>query len=333
MTQHELYIRHCFFLARKGIGHVSPNPPVGALIVHGKRIIGQGYHRAAGGSHAEIEAIHSVATSDRNLLRESTLYVSLEPCNHRGKTPPCTDRILKEQIPTVAYACQDPNPYMAGRSLELLKNAGVRVIGPLCEAEGRTLIRPFEVFVLEKRPYVVLKFAQSADFFLGTGKRTKISNPYSDMLVHKWRSQTDAILVGKNTVLVDNPLLTTRSWIGKNPARIILGHMDKSKHTDLRILGNDAETLIAGLEFPGEKTISLPRLLSWLYGKGIQSILVEGGANTLSAFISAGLWDEARVIQSRQIWLENGIKAPQIRGRLVRSYTLASDLICIYSKN
>ena len=223
METHEKYIRRCFELAKLGIGNVKTNPMVGSIIVHNGKIIGEGYHKRYGEGHAEVNAVKSVKGEDKHLLNESTIYVSLEPCFHEGKTPPCVDLILGLGIPKVVISAVDPNPKVAGKSIEKLRNHGVEVISGVLEKEGRFIARRFFHHFMTKRPYVILKYAQSKDGFLSQmNKQIWLTNPYSKRLVHKWRNEEAAILVGTNTVKVDNPSLTNRLWFGNSPVRLII---------------------------------------------------------------------------------------------------------------
>lgn len=331
-SESELYMKQCFFLAKKGAGLVSPNPMVGAVLVYQNRIIGEGYHKAFGQAHAEVEAIDSVSAKDRTKIPDSVLFVSLEPCNHVGKTPPCTLRIQQEGIKTVYYACEDPNPQMSGKSIEWLRQQGIQTIGPVLSGEGADLIRAFRINVLENRPYVILKFAQSSDFFLARNGRTKISNVYSDMLVHRWRHEADGILIGKNTLITDHPNLTTRLWPGKNPQRFLLGNMASELKDRYAFFNADAPSYelkdLSESEHP-----ELPCILQAIRQKNVGILLVEGGAKTIQSFLEEGLWDEARIITNNDLKLGGGIPAPSIRGYLEQEFILNSDVIRIVRKN
>ncbi len=332
-SDHEMYMRRCFKLAQLGNGQVSPNPMVGALVVHEKRIIGQGFHAACGEAHAEVNALNSVRDADRHLIPQSRIYVSLEPCNHYGKTPPCTEFILRSEIRQLIYSCCDPNPIMAGKSIAYLSSSGVRVIGPILENEGLDLIRAFRTNILQERPYVLLKFAQTADFYMGLNtQRIKISNSLSDLLVHKWRAETDALVIGKRTLLTDNPLLTTRLWLGKNPVRIVLGDLEPQERKKFKIF-EGKENVLTLSELGQTRFIEPSDFLSLLWKKyKIGVVTIEGGATTLQSFYSKGLWDEARVITNKSMILGEGIKAPSIKGILEKKITLENDEICYIRK-
>lgn len=324
---HEKYIRRCIELARKGLGNVSPNPMVGSVIVHNDTIIGEGYHRKWGEAHAEVNAVNSV--KDKSLLKESTIYVSLEPCAHVGKTPSCADMIVRENIPKIVVGSIDPYYQVAGKGIQKLKIAGRDVITGVLEKECIELNKRFYTFHLKKRPYVILKWAQTKDGFIDqmreVGKEPKalwITNDYCRTLVHKWRTEEDAFMVGTNTVLLDNPQLTARNWFGRNPVRITIDRnlsLDKS----FKIFNNEAETIVfnslkdladGNLTFVkiNFKTNIISQVLEKLYDEQIQSIVVEGGLKTLQSFIDAGLWDEARVFTGDYNF-GNGIPAPAFR--------------------
>ncbi|HEX5625655.1 MAG TPA: bifunctional diaminohydroxyphosphoribosylaminopyrimidine deaminase/5-amino-6-(5-phosphoribosylamino)uracil reductase RibD [Saprospiraceae bacterium] len=329
----EGYMRYCLRLARLGLGSVSPNPTVGSILVHENRIIGSGYHQRYGEAHAEANAIHSVLPSDRKYISESTLFVSLEPCNHFGKTPPCSQLILRHGIRKLVFGTYDPNPVTSGTSIDFLRNQGVEVTGPVLNEECQELIAPFTVNQKLKRPYVILKFAQSSDFLIGQpDKRIKISNPYSDLMVHKWRSQVDGILVGGRTVRIDDPQLTTRLWPGKHPVRLVLGHFSEAEKNRYRVFDDQATTLsLDDLGFAN--SADWPELLREIYKREIGILMVEGGAQTLDSIYSSGLWDEARVITNQGLKLGRGVPAPSIRGRLVQKIKLDQDVIHYIKEN
>jgi diaminohydroxyphosphoribosylaminopyrimidine deaminase / 5-amino-6-(5-phosphoribosylamino)uracil reductase len=340
---HEKYIQRCFDLARLGAGSVAPNPVVGAVLVHEDRIIGEGWHRQYGQAHAEVNALNSVKPADRHLIEKSTLYVSLEPCNIFGKTPPCTDLILRHKIPKVVVSCLDQTPEVSGRGVSLLRNAGVEVVTGILQEKGVALSRIRNTFVSKKRPYIVLKFARSKDGFMGqAGQQVWISNAFSNRISHRLRSELSAILVGTNTAVTDNPQLNTRYWFGKSPLRIVL---DK----DLRVpkshfLYSDGGTTWAvtertdhaGFESENLRFIPikfnetlLPNLLARLFEEKISSLLVEGGADTLRHFIDGNWWDEAMIFTGKKI-LGHGIAAPKITGELTGEYPVGSDVLTIF---
>lgn len=325
MTKDEKYISRCLQLARNGICNTAPNPMVGAVIVHNDTIIGEGYHIHCGEAHAEVNAIRSV--KDESLLKESTIYVSLEPCSHYGKTPPCADLIIEKGIPKVVVGCMDPFSLVAGRGIEKLRHAGIEVTVGVLEDECRHLIRRFITFNTFKRPYITLKWAESADGFIDInrtdGKPVILSNPLTGMLVHKKRAEHDAILVGRRTALLDNPSLSTRNWYGKNPVRLVIDK-DLTLPKDLELFNGKIRTLVftrTCIQQPNPLTEYipldftkdiLPQIMDTLYQHKIQSLLVEGGSILLQSFIDAGLWDEA-YIEKSPLHLNEGVEAPSIQ--------------------
>ena len=326
----EQYIARCIQLAKNGVGHTSPNPMVGAVIVHGGKIIGEGYHVRCGEGHAEVNAIASV--KDASLLPFSTLYVSLEPCAHYGKTPPCAKLIIEKRIPRVVVGCMDPFSLVAGRGIRMLRDAGVEVETGVLEAECLHLIRRFIVFNTQKRPYVALKWAESADGFIDRdrtgGNPVLLSSSFTKMLAHKRRSESDAILVGMRTALLDNPSLTVRDWAGKHPLRVVIDKnlaLPSSLHlfadgrptlcVTSRAVPSAGNTEYVQLDFSRD---ILPQLFAVLHGRGVQSLLVEGGARLLQSFIDAGCWDDAYV-EKAPVLLSSGVKAPMLRGAVLRS--------------
>lgn len=337
MVNEEKYMRRCLQLARLGKGHVAPNPMVGSVIVHEDRIIGEGYHTAYGKSHAEVEAINSVA--DKSLLKDSTVYVNLEPCSHYGKTPPCADRLISEGIRRVVVAALDPNPLVSGNGIRKLLNAGIEVETGILETDALELNRRFYCFHQKKRSYVILKWAQTANGIMANpdGKeRLMISSGETNQLVHKWRSEEPAILVGKNTALLDDPLLNVRHWTGKDPMRFVIdAHLQLPEH--LRLFNDGNPTIILNLlsdkherelSFVKIKEISAREVLSTIRSSGYSSVLIEGGLKTLRMFIEAGLWDEARVITSGATVAE-GIHAPLISGELRKKFTSGTDTVSV----
>lgn len=320
---HEKYINRCIGLAKNGLGTTYPNPMVGSVIVYNNEIIGEGWHRKAGEPHAEVNAINSV--KDKSLLPKSTIYVSLEPCSHFGKTPPCCDLIIKHKIPNVVVGTIDPNSKVSGTGIKRLQENGVNVIVGVLENECNELNKRFFTFYNKKRPYIILKWAESQDGFIAPQSKNKkepvwISNEFSRQLVHKWRSEEQAILVGTNTVLEDNPKLDVRDWHGNNPIRIVLdriGSIDKNHHVKdnqiKTIVITEQENLTSSENCIYENAIFDIKLTKHiahiLYKYGIQSILIEGGRHTLQTFIDDNLWDEAKVFIGN-ICLENGVYAP-----------------------
>lgn len=325
MTKDEKYISRCLQLARNGLCNTAPNPMVGAVIVHNDTIIGEGYHIRCGEAHAEVNAIRSV--KDENLLKDATIYVSLEPCSHHGKTPPCADLIIKKSIPRVVVGCMDPFSLVAGRGIDKLRRAGIEVTVGVLEEECRSLIRRFITFNTLKRPYITLKWAESADGFIDVrrteGKPVILSSTLSGMLVHKKRAEHDAILVGRHTALLDNPSLSTRNWYGKNPIRLVIDK-DLTLPKDLELFNGKTKTLIftrktADNLNPLTEYIQLdftqnilPQIMETLYELKIQSLLVEGGSILLQSFIDSNLWDEA-YIEKSPACLNEGIPAPFIQ--------------------
>lgn len=323
MTKDEKYIRRCIQLARNGMCNAAPNPMVGAVIVHNDRIIGEGYHARCGEGHAEVNAIRSV--KDESLLQESTIYVSLEPCSHYGKTPPCADLIIRKGIPRVVVGCVDPFSLVSGRGIQKLKDAGIDVKVGVLEAECRQLIKRFVTFNTQQRPYITLKWAESADGFIDInregGQPVVLSTPITSMYVHKQRAEHHAILVGRRTALLDNPSLTTRNWYGKNPVRLVIDK-ELTLPTSLKLFDGSASTWI----FTAQDKAStsqviyfkldfsrsiLPQILQKLYENKLQALLVEGGSQLLQSFIDEGLWDEIYTEHSAKV-LENGVKEPVI---------------------
>ncbi|WPU91942.1 bifunctional diaminohydroxyphosphoribosylaminopyrimidine deaminase/5-amino-6-(5-phosphoribosylamino)uracil reductase RibD [Mucilaginibacter sabulilitoris] len=348
MVKHEKYMQRCIELAQLGAGQVSPNPMVGAVVVHDGRIIGEGYHQQYGQAHAEVNAINQVISKFDNaaeLLKQAAIYVSLEPCAHYGKTPPCADLIIKHQIPLVVVGCRDPFEQVDGKGIEKLKAAGIEVITGVLEEECQWLNRRFFTRVQKHRPYIILKWAQTNDGFFAPadGSQLWITGEQSRRLVHKWRSEEDAILVGKNTAAIDNPQLNVRYWEGKSPRRVVIDRrLELNK--DLNIFDQSVETLIFNevkFDVDGKnRYIALedfdryvPQyILYQLYLQDIQSVIIEGGARTLQAFIEANLWDEARVFTGKNV-LEKGIKAPQITGIIAEEIPSGDDrLQIVYNK-
>ena len=328
--QHKQYMKRCLELAAKGMGHTSPNPLVGAVIVHHHRIIGEGWHRMYGADHAEINALNSVKSTDRHLLKASTLYVNLEPCNHFGNTPPCSDRIVEEQIPKVVIGCADPYPLVAGSGIEKLRKAGVEVVENVLGAASWFLNRRFFTFHSQKRPYIILKWAQTQDaYFAPHGNEQKwISNRLSKRLAHRWRAEENAIIVGRLTATIDNPQLTVRHWQGNNPIRIVIDK-DRSLPVHLNLFDNSAPTIVFTTQYgqSGEriKYVQLdfsksliPQLTTYLHQQGVQSLIVEGGATLLNHFIEQNYWDEARVFIAPIRWRE-GIVAPKLQNEQLLS--------------
>ncbi len=324
------YMNRCLQLAQKGEGFTSPNPMVGAVIVHNDRIIGEGYHRHYGAPHAEVNAIRSV--KDESLLTESTMYVSLEPCSHYGKTPPCADLIIQKKIPHVVIATPDPNPLVSGNGILKMKQAGIDVTVGMMEKEAKEQNRVFFTNQLCNRPYIILKWAQSKDGFIDHQRTSllenapaKISNALTHTIVHKFRTRVQGIMVGTNTVIMDNPRLTARHWFGNNPTRIVIDRKRKIP-TSSFIFDDESPTIVftESADYPVKKENVKPiyidftndvneQIMNALYAEGICSVLIEGGARLLNSFINSHLWDEA-FVEISQKKLENGVLSPKICG-------------------
>jgi diaminohydroxyphosphoribosylaminopyrimidine deaminase/5-amino-6-(5-phosphoribosylamino)uracil reductase len=310
------------------------------LLLYGSRIIGEGYHRAFGQPHAEVNCIAAVKEEDRKLISSSTLYVSLEPCAHFGKTPPCTDLILETKIPKVVIGCRDPFKEVAGKGVEKLQNAGVDVSVGVLGKDCKELNKRFLTFHTVHRPYIILKWAQTANSRMAgvTGERLLISNDFTNRLVHKWRSEEMGILVGTNTVLADNPELTNRLWSGKSPVRLIVD-MHLRLPASAKVLDGSHPTIVfntmrhdesGALQYyqVTEDVDIVSQVINACYQKNLFSILVEGGARLLQSFIDARMWDEARVITNQQMYIENGLPSPFLTGfTLVNSENIAGDRI------
>ncbi len=327
MEREEKYMQRCIELAQHGLGHVSPNPMVGAVIVCDGLIIGEGYHRKCGEAHAEVNAIRSV--KDQSLLKRSTIYVSLEPCSHYGKTPPCVDLIIEKEIPRIVIGCQDPFSKVAGNGIRKLRDANREVIVGVMEKECRNLIRTFITAHTLHRPYITLKWAQSADGFIDkkrtSGQAAKLSTDLTTLLVHKRRVEIDGIMVGTHTALLDNPSLTVRHWYGNNPTRIIIDKLLEVSN-DAAIYNREAPTIILNtireercnnieylkVDF-NQNFIS--EVLTLLYQRNIHSLMIEGGAILLQSFIDAEIWDEA-FVELSNLFLEEGVSAPYLKGAI-----------------
>ena len=343
----EKFMVRAIELARLGMGQVAPNPMVGCVIVHKGLIIGEGYHRKYGEAHAEVNAINSV--KETSLLAQSTMYVTLEPCSHFGKTPPCADLVVKMKIPRVVVGSVDPNEKVAGRGLERLRSAGCNVEVGMLEEECNRMNRRFRTFHQKKRPYIILKWAQTEDGFIDKsreesdfGQPTWITNNLSRIAVHKMRSDEAAILVGTNTILKDNPSLTVREWSGNHPLRMVLDRRGILPASSA-ILDQSTETLVftekeikskPNLEYIKIKFNSemLSEINSILLERGIQSLLVEGGKSLLESYMREGLWDEARVYIGNARF-GSGVKAPETDWVLDREEKLDDSLMRIYYRN
>jgi diaminohydroxyphosphoribosylaminopyrimidine deaminase / 5-amino-6-(5-phosphoribosylamino)uracil reductase len=340
------YMQRALELAAFGIGNVAPNPLVGCVIVHNEKIIGEGWHQKFGGPHAEVNAINSV--NNKQLLAESTLYVTLEPCNHHGKTPPCVDLILQYKIPKVVIATLDVNPIVSGKGVARLKQNGVEVSFGILAQEAQFQNRRFITFHQKKRPYIILKWAQSADGFIDKKRETgekgsfQISGKAAQIALHQWRSEEAGILVGKNTALIDNPKLNTRLWAGNNPVRIIIDTNLEVPRTH-HIYDNSVRTFIFNrletraifstqlIQLDFTKPV-IPKILEYAAYENIQSILVEGGAFTIQQFIQANLWDEARVISSLSN-INDGLSAPSLPVKPTENLQIGKDSLEIFFNN
>lgn len=357
MNIHETYMQRCIQLAKLGAGNVAPNPMVGAVLVYEDEIIGEGYHMQYGKAHAEVNCINAVPENRKHQIPNATLYVSLEPCAHFGKTPPCSNLIVEQRIKKVVIGCSDSFKEVAGKGIEQLKAAGVEVVMDVLKEECLHLNKRFFTFHNQQRPYIVLKFAQTADGFIGRtsnvfsnkstpnpskgGERLLISNAFTNKLVHQWRSEEAAILVGTITALADNPSLTNRLWTGKSPIRLVI-----DKHLrlplDLHLFNQQEKTVVFNelknevqqqLEFVQlqSNTSVIQQILEYCYKQSLQSILVEGGAQLIQSFIDKNLWDEARIITNENLFVQTGIAAPKLSGLLQHSTHIFGDRIDYYT--
>ena len=338
------YMQRCIELARSGAGSVSPNPMVGCVIVRGNEIVGEGFHREYGEAHAEVNAVNSVANPE--LLKESTLYVSLEPCAHHGRTPPCTGLIIEKQIPRVVIGAADPSPEVAGRGIKKLKEAGIEVVSGVLGQECRELNKRFSTFHEKKRPYIILKWAQTSDGFIDIARESSdygepnwITGDLALRLVHKIRAEEDAIIVGTNTALKDNPSLSVRNWAGESSLRIVIDKELKLPETlkffdgtqktlIINALKTEKEDLTEWFKLDFSKDI-LPQILSELFSRKILSLIVEGGRQLLESFIRDGLWDEAHVFSGNKFFF-SGIEAPKIQGVQTACELLDYDRLFIF---
>ena len=333
------YMTRAFELAKQGLGSVSPNPMVGCVIVYNDSIIGEGWHQKYGDAHAEVNAVNSV--KEKSILNEATAYVTLEPCVHYGKTPPCADLLISHQLKKVVIANTDPFPLVNGGGIKKLEHAGIEVKVGVLKEIGREINKRFFSAIEKKRPYIILKWAQTADGFIARENFDSkwISNEYSRKLVHKWRSEEDAILVGTNTAKYDDPSLNVRGWEGKNPLRLVidknlsldssLNLLDRAIPTVCYNLNKDeiSENLIFKRVKEGNM---ISDILFDLNERKIQSLIVEGGSSLINSFISEGLWDEARIFTSKNTF-DHGITAPKTLGKLISSENLKGDQLDIYA--
>lgn len=349
MTADDVFMRRALDLAPLGLGAVSPNPLVGCVLVSEGSIIGEGWHQRYGEAHAEVNAVNDVLarfgeSEAARLLVGATAYVTLEPCSHWGKTPPCADLLVRHRLRRVVVCNDDPNPLVAGRGLQKLRGAGIDVQTGLLAAEGRWLNRRFFTNLEKKRPFVVLKWAESADGFMARpdSGAVQISNALSRQLVHKWRGEEDAILVGTRTARYDNPQLTAREWPGRNPVRVVIDRL-LTLPPALRLFDGTVPTLCytttearetGGVTFArlAPEGGFLPQLLADLHRRRLGSVLVEGGAATLESFLESGLWDEIRLFRSPAS-LGMGIAAPRPRGVLASRENLLDDELLVFRKD
>ncbi len=343
VIESELYIKRCFQLAERAKDSAMPNPMVGSVLVHEDRIIAEGWHKKYGEAHAEVNCLNNVPDSMRHLIPDATLYVNLEPCAHFGKTPPCAHRIVAEKIKRVVISTPDPFAQVNGRGIEILKNAGIEVITEVLEAEGLWLNRRFFTFHQKGRPYILLKWAQTINGFIAPGNRVRkqISNPFSMIQLHRWRTEEAAIMVGTHTVLIDNPRLNSRLWVGNSPLRVII---DKNLviPTHFNVYNTDAPTWIINEHKDEERnTIRFIKctfnkdlisvILAHLHKANIVSVMVEGGQNLLQSFIDNQLWDEARIITSPH-YFEQGLAAPLLSAAIPSfQCKLAGDRLDVYT--
>tara|TARA_B100000678_G_scaffold115582_1_gene96735 strand:+ start:22995 stop:24047 length:1053 start_codon:yes stop_codon:yes gene_type:complete len=350
VKKHEFYLQRCIQLAKNAMGNTYPNPLVGSVIVYDDQIIGEGWHKKAGEPHAEVNAINSV--KDKSLLKKATIYVSLEPCSHFGKTPPCSDLIIANKIKRVVIGTMDPFAKVQGRGIQKLMSAGCEVILGVLEEESQELNKRFFTFHQHQRPYIILKWAQTKDGFIAPETQNSrepvwITNSGSKQLVHKWRSEEQSILVGTETAIKDNPKLNTRLWEGKNPVRVVLDRNLRIP-ADSHLLDGNIKTIViidAKTEIPSalkKENIHFEKLnfnlnlaeeiCKVLFQHELQSVIIEGGKQTLQTFIDVNLWDEARVFTGKAFF-KNGIKAPTFSGKIIEKQEIASDQLEIYKND
>ncbi len=335
-------MRRCFDIAFNGVGAASPNPLVGCVIVHNDEVIGEGWCRKYGGPHAEVDAVSSV--KDKTLLSSSTVYVNLEPCSHFGKTPPCADMLVERGVKKVVICNVDSNKLVAGKGIEKLRNAGIEVVTGMLQEEGRYFNRRFFTFMEKERPYIILKWAQTSDGFISKSSHNnaRISNNLSQKLVHRWRSEEDAFLVGTQTAATDNPKLNVREWVGRDPLRVVI---DRSLRLDpsLHLFDGQQPTICYNTlkneeKNEGKKTLTFVKIkandfikgvVKDLYSRNVQSLVVEGGPETLGLFIKEGLWDETRVLSSPGVY-GDGLRAPSLPGVPISTTDVAGDILSVY---
>ncbi|MGB6092531.1 MAG: bifunctional diaminohydroxyphosphoribosylaminopyrimidine deaminase/5-amino-6-(5-phosphoribosylamino)uracil reductase RibD [Moheibacter sp.] len=335
----QLMMKRCIELASNGLGMTYPNPVVGCVIVRNGQIISDGWHQKAGEAHAEVNAVNKIR--DKEILKDCEIYVSLEPCSHFGKTPPCSDIIVRYGFKKVIVGISDPNSKVNGQGIKRIRDAGIEVKVGVLENECAELNKRFFCYHQNKRPYIVLKWAQTADGFMAAENPIQkwITNPYSKQLVHLWRSQEQSVLVGYKTAKVDNPQLNLRLWSGNQPVRVVIDR-DLSLDQKLHLFDGSQKTII----FSEKENSSRPdvvqlkfdenleeSILNELYKSGLQSVIIEGGRKTLEGFINNDLWDEARVFSTAESWA-SGIKAPWVDGKLIGQKLIGSDRLKIFRK-
>jgi diaminohydroxyphosphoribosylaminopyrimidine deaminase/5-amino-6-(5-phosphoribosylamino)uracil reductase len=342
---HEMFMQRAIELAQLGAGAVAPNPMVGCVIVHQQQIIAEGWHQQFGQAHAEVNALKAV--EDKSILPECTLYVTLEPCSHYGKTPPCANAIKEHGIKKVVIGSTDPNPLVSGRGINLLRDAGIEVMMDVCKVECDWMNRRFMQYMQQQTPYVILKWAESADGFIAPDgssltaeafhQQKQLTGPSAQLLNHKWRAEEAAILVGTNTALIDNPSLTTRHWSGKNPTRLVLDLHNRLPE-QLHLFNTEAHTYCFTYQnnfnsSSNKKHLAInphepliPQILRHLYQLQLQSVIVEGGTQLLNTFVAANAWQEARVFTSPKL-LHQGIEAPKLIGTSIDELHLQNDIL------
>jgi diaminohydroxyphosphoribosylaminopyrimidine deaminase/5-amino-6-(5-phosphoribosylamino)uracil reductase len=346
MTEDERYMQRCFQLARLGGSRVSPNPLVGAVLTYQGRILGEGYHHQYGTAHAEVRALQSVALTDKRYISQSTLYVSLEPCCIFGRTPPCTQLIIKERIPRVVVSCLDQTPEVRGQGIQLLRNAGVQVTEAVLEKEGLSVARFRNCLATNRRPYIILKYAVSADFKMGSpDEQVWLSNPFAKRWAHRLRHETAAILIGTRTASIDNPELNTRFGFSNQASRLIIDLTGKLP-SNLRLFNNSSGAIVLS-EHPEKHSAKnsgaqfvlvnrdrlLPDILTACLERGFNSLLVEGGAETLRHFIGQDLWDEAFIVHTQASLGPKGIPAPCLPHAPFDEVWIGDNRIAHYTNN
>jgi diaminohydroxyphosphoribosylaminopyrimidine deaminase / 5-amino-6-(5-phosphoribosylamino)uracil reductase len=348
MLQNEFYIHRCLQLAAKAVGRVAPNPMVGSVLVYNNTIIGEGWHEQYGQAHAEVNCINSVAEHNKPFIKHATLYVSLEPCNHFGKTPPCSHLIVQQQIKKVLIGCTDSFDLVNGSGIAYLRQHGVDVQVGIIEQACKEINKRFFTFHQQKKPFVWLKWAQTQNGFIGNtaNKRLLISNELTQKLVHQFRSNEAAILVGANTIVKDNPLLNNRLFGNKQPIKIVIAG-NRVLPNDTAVFKNNTPTIIftkqqqqtiihptVTIKLLNNHISVLQQVMQYCYNHGIQSILVEGGAYTLQQFINENLWNEAVIITNQQMHINDGIKAPTLVNALpTQKINLLNDSVQFYKNN